>query len=192
MNLRTTTRIAAALMLSALMLGAAGCAYERVDVIVGTDTYNGTILSNYKDVEVTRNGLLLRPGARFALKTVGTTQFLGQFDVAILGGEGMNVYLRTVAHDFDTTHGIAFRYATNGCQLRDADGESVPLAHNAETDVQTLSFYNEANLLAISVGCKRLYEEPTPLPETEYVIFETLPGSTVEIRSVAYFETDVE
>lgn len=169
-----------------------GCAYERVDIVTGSDTYNGTILSHYSDVEKTSNGILLKPGARFAIKTVGMTQSLGQFDVVILSGDGMNVYLRTVSHQFDTSRGIAFRYATNGCMVREADGTQVPISYNAETDQQMLSFYNESNLLSISVGCKRLYEEQPQMPQTEYVIFETLPGSSVELRSVAYFDTSVE
>ncbi len=180
------------LALLLLPLAIAGCAYERLDIIVGRETYSGTILSHYKDVEKTPSGILLKPGARFAVKAVGMTQFLSQFNVAILGGEGMNVYLRTVSHDFDTARGIAFRYAVDGCSVREQGGETMDLPYNAETDPETLSFYNEANLLSISAGCKRLYEEQTPLPATEYVIFETLPGSTVEIRSAAYFETDAE
>lgn len=198
MSLQPTARAIAprtAAALACVLLSCAalsGCAWERIDILVGTTPYTGTILSHYDDVQPSGRGLLLKPGARFAIKATGMTQFLGQFDVAILGGEGMNVYLRTVSHRFDSTRGIAFRYAVDGCSVRDADGNTVPLGFNAETDQQTLSFYNEANLLAISAGCKRLYEEPTTLPETEYIIFETLPGSTVEIRSVAYFETDVE
>ena len=180
------------LLLPLLLLAVAGCAYERVDIIAGGETYDGTILSHYTDVEATSRGLLLKPGARFAVKATGLTQFLAQYDVAILGGEGMNVYLRTVAHQFDSTKGMAFHYAVDGCTMREADGTIVPLNFNAEVEQQTLSFYNEANQLAVSVGCKRVYEQHTPLPETEYVIFETLPGSTVELRSVAYFETDVE
>jgi hypothetical protein len=135
---------------------------------------------------------VLKPGARFAIKAQSMTQFLGQFDVAILGGEGMNVYMRTVPFGFDTTKGIAFRYAIDGCTVRDDQGRVRPLNFNAESEQQTLSFYNEADRVAISVGCKKLYEEGSPLPGTEYLIFETLPGSTVEIRSVGYFETNLE
>ena len=66
------------------------------------------------------------------------------------------------------------------------------LNYNAETGAQTISFYNEADLLSISAGCRPLYREETPLPGTEYIIFETLPGSTVELRAVSYFDTDDE
>jgi len=181
------------LLIVAMTLSAAsaGCVYERVDILVGNSLYNGTILSHYSDVQTSRSGIVLKPGARFAIRTVGT-QFLGQFDVAIIGGEGMNVYLRTVPNEFDTTKGIAFRYAVDGCSVRDTNGLVTPLNYNAEVEQQTLSFYNEADLLAISVGCKKLYENQTKLPGTEYLIFETLPGSTVEIRSVAYFDTNIE
>lgn len=170
----------------------AGCAYERVDIFVGSEVYSGTILSHYKDVEATRSGLLLKPGARFAIKTTGMTQFLGQFDVAILAGQGMNVYLRAATNEFDTTEGIQFRYATDGSAIRQPDGVTIPLNYNAETDLQTLSFYNEASLVWIAAGCKRLYEEQTTLPGTEYLIFETLPNSTVELRAVTYFDTNME
>ena len=185
--MRRSLLIPLALLLSA----SSGCIYERVDILVGNSLYNGTILSDHSTVQTSRSGILLKPGARFAIRTVGT-QFLGQFDVAIVGGEGMNVYLRTVPHEFDTTKGIAFRYAIDGSSVRDTTGRVTPLNYNAEVEQQTLSFYNEADLLAISVGCKKLHEAPTKLPGTEYLIFETLPGSTVEIRSVAYFDTNME
>ena len=171
----------------------AGCAYERIDMFAGGDFISsGTILSHYRDVEVTRSGLLLKPGARFAIKTTGMTQFLGQFDVAILAGQGMNVYMRTLTNEFDTTHGIQFRYATDGSSVRQSDGTTIPLNYNAETEQQTLSFYNEADLVWIAAGCKRLYEDQTTLPGTEYLIFETLPNSTVELRAVTYFDTNME
>lgn len=189
---RLAARAPALLAAVLLPLAAAGCMYERVDILVGNALYNGTILSHRTDVEVTRSGLVLKPGARFAIKAQAMTQFLGQFDVAILGGEGMNVYMRTVPYGFDTTKGIAFRYAVDGCAVRDAQGRVRPLSYNAETEQQTLSFYNEADRVAVSAGCRKLYEESSPLPGTEYLIFETLPGSTVEIRSVGYFDTNLE
>jgi len=170
----------------------AGCMYERIDIYTAGDIYNGEILSHHKDVE-TRNGwIVLKPGARLAVRTAYGTQFLGQFQIAIAEGTGITAYLRTVAHEFDTTRGIAFRYATDGCYVRREDGGMVPLDYNAELGTQTVSLYNEADLVAVSVGCRRLYEEETSLPGTEYVIFETLPGSTVELRSVAYFDTSEE
>lgn len=179
-------------ILTALLPLLGGCVYERVDIFVGDDIYAGTILSHYNDVQATRNGLLLKPGARFAIRSNGMTQFLGQFDVAIIGGDGMNVYLRTTPHEFDTSRGFRFHYAVDGCTMREPDGRTIPLNFNAETERQTLQLYNEANLLAVTVGCKRLYEEPTELPGTEYLIFETLPNSSVELRSVTYFDTNLE
>jgi hypothetical protein len=169
----------------------AGCAYERVDILVGDDLYMGRTLSHYTDVEVTRNGIVLKPGARFAIETPDITQFLGQFEVAIVSGEGMTAYLRTVPHEFDTTKGVAFRYSTQGSYVRMPDGAMIPLPHNAENGQHMVSLYNEAALVSISVDCNRLFEEPTSVPGTAYVIFETLPGSTVELRTINFFETDV-
>lgn len=62
--------------------------YERVDIVTGDDIYTGKILSNRDDVEVTASGILLKPGARFAIKTLEVTEFAGQFEVAILEGRG--------------------------------------------------------------------------------------------------------
>lgn len=176
--------------LLALLLS--GCVYERIDILVGQDTYNGTILSSYDAVEVTKTGILLKPGARLAIKTPYVTQVLAQMEVSILEGTGMNVYLRTVANRFDTTHGIAFRYAVDGCQVRLANGRVVPLYYNAETEKQVVSFYHEAALLTISAGCLRLYEGESELPATEYLILETLPGSTIEIRTINFHETNIK
>lgn len=186
-----------------LLVGVTGCKvanlpttmgrdYERIDIIMGDDLYTGRILSDRHDVEVTSNGILLKPGARFAIKTLEVTEFLGQFDVTIVSGQGVTAYLRTVPYQFDSTQGIAFRYAVDGCQLRYPNGRTIPLEYNAETETGTISLYNEAARLAVSVNCQQLYEEDTNLPGTEYVIFEPLPGSTVELRHVAYFNTDTE
>jgi hypothetical protein len=182
----------AASLLSLLLLPLiAGCSYERVDILVGNDLYMGQTLSHYTDVEVTHNGIVLKPGARFAIETPDITQFLGQFEVAIISGEGMTAYLRTVPHEFDTTKGVAFRYSTEGSGVRMPDGTLIPLPYNAESGQHMISLYNEAALVSISVDCNRLFEEPTSEPGTAYVIFETLPGSTVELRSINFFETDV-
>lgn len=175
-----------------LPLFAAGCMYERIDIYTSGDIYSGEILSHYKDVEAGSGNIILKPGARFAILTAYGTQFLGQFDVAITGGQGMTAYLRTTPYQFVPSPGIAFRYAVDGCSVRREDGTTIPLNYNAETGTQTLSFYNEANLVSISAGCRPLYQAETPLPGTEYIIFETLPGSTVELRSVTYFDTDDE
>jgi len=166
--------------------------YERVDIIMGNDIYTGRILSNREDVEVIKEGIRLKPGARFAIKTLEVTEFVGQFDVNIISGQGVTAYLRTVPYQFDSTHGIAFRYAVDGCQLRYPDGRTIPLEYNAETETGTISLYNEAARLSVAVNCQQLYEDDTNLPGTEYVIFEPLPGSTVELRHVAYFNTDTE
>jgi len=166
--------------------------YERIDIVTGDDIYSGRILSDRHDVEVTRSGIVLKPGARFAIKTLEVTQFAGQFEVAILSGRGMTAYLRTVPYGFDTTRGIAFRYATDGCSIRLADGRTLPLEYNAEVDQQIVTLYDEAARVSVAVGCDGLYEGETELPCTEYVIFETLPGSTVEIRSATYFNSDTD
>ncbi len=189
-NMRVRRYILLAPVAAILLLS--GCIYERLDIYSGSDFYTGTILSDHHDVEVDGRRIVMKPGARFAIKTPDATQWIGQFDVTIASGDGMRVYLRTVADRFDSTHGVAFRYATDGCTLRTADGRTIPLNFNAESDNQTLSFNNEADLMTISVGCNKLYEEESALPATEYIIFETLPGSTVELRAVTYFNTDAE
>ncbi len=175
--------------LASLML-LAGCDYERVDILVGTDFYMGRTMSHYKDVEVRKSGILLKPGARFSVRNPDITQFLAQVEVTIVSGDGMTAYLRTVPHDFDTSKGIAFRYAVDGCSMRMPDGKVIPLEYNAQSEQQILSLYNEASLVSVSVGCDRLVAQPTDIPGTDYVIFETLPGSTVELRSINYFGLD--
>jgi hypothetical protein len=183
----TLASLASLLFLAA---GVAGCDYERMDILVGTDLYLGRTMSHYSDVEVRKSGILLKPGARFSVRNPQLTQFLAQVEVAIISGEGMTAYLRTVPHDFDTSKGIAFRYAVDGCSMRMPDGKVIPLEYNAQTDQQILSLYNEASLVSISAGCDRLIDRPTDIPGTDYVIFETLPGSTVELRSINFFSLD--
>jgi len=181
--------IAGMMLLLAPLLG--GCSRQSVEIFMGNFIYHGTILSSPDDIEVTSSAIILKPGARFAVRIDNETQWIAEFDVKITSGTGLTAYLRTVPHGFDTTRGIAFRYAADGCSVRTADG-TIPISYNAETDLQTLSFYNEAQRLTISAGCRKLYQEESRLPGTEFVIFETLPNSTVELRSVAYFDTNDE
>lgn len=169
-----------------------GCVYERINILVGADIYDGRILTHYNDVEKTTRGILLKPGARLAIRTPFVTQVLAQMDVAILEGSGMTAYLRTVPHGFDATRGVAFRYAVDGCQIRLPGGRQIPLHYNADTAQQTLSFYHEAALLTVAAGCQRLYEGESELPATEYLILESLPDSRVEIRSIKFHETNIK
>jgi len=184
--------IARAFLLMAIPLLLSGCIRDRFDILVGGDIYNAKILSDPSTVEVRGATIRLKPGARLAIKTVLTTQWLGQYEVSIVEGTGMNAYLRTVSHRFTGDSGVVFRWATDGCSVRSSGGRTVPLDVNAELDRQTLSFYNEAALLTISAGCGRIYEEQSPLPATEYVILETLPNSIVDITAIAYFDSNVE
>jgi hypothetical protein len=71
------------------------------------------------------------------------------------------------------------------------DGKTFQLPYNAEREQEIVRITNEASLLAIAVGCEQLFEGQTSLPATEYVIFEPLPESTIEIRSVNYFESNL-
>ncbi len=176
--------VAAVLVITAL----GGCDYERLDIFVGTNVYEGRILTDWRGVEVTRTGIILSPGAQLSISTPETTQSQAQFEVAILEGDGMTAYLRTVSHDFVTSNGVAFRYATDGCTMRMEDGTLIPLEYNADTEQQIIRFHNEANQLAVSVGCNQIFDGTSRLENTEYVIFEALPGSTVEIRAVDFFD----
>lgn len=180
------------LLLILLPLLLPACIRERIDIFVGGDYYNGKILSDPSTVEVRGASIRLKPGARLAIKTAFTTQWLGQYEVSIVDGTGLNAYVRTVSHTFDGESGVRFRWATDGCSVRSSTGRDVDLPVNAELDRQILSFYNEADLMTISIGCTKLYEEKSKLPATEYVILETLPNSTVDITSIAYFNTDAE
>ncbi len=186
--LETSAVVAAALAATTMLFG---CSYERIDLRPSNgDQYDGTVLSHYDDVEVVDGGVRLKPGARFAIRTERETQTIAQLEVEVVDGDGMVAYLRTVPHDFDTTHGIAFRYATSGCSIRLDDSTLIPLGYRAERESHTLQLYNEASLTAISVGCDDVFEANVDLPNTEYVILQTLPGSTVILRSVMFFETD--
>ena len=167
-----------------------GCDYERFNIIVGRDFYVGEIMSHYSDVEASDRRILLKPGARLAIKTRRLTQSVAQLDVDILSGDGLVAYIRTVPHGFDTTQGIALRYSTSGCWVRNEQMELVPIEYNADAGPQTLKIISDGDLVRFDAGCRLLHEQTTPLPATEYLILETLPGSSVEIRSVKFFLMD--
>ncbi|MEP7218762.1 MAG: hypothetical protein ABI876_07580, partial [Bacteroidota bacterium] len=133
---------AIALIAPALFAVAAlgGCAYERIGIVAGRGSYDGEILSDYRDVEVRSSGIVLKPGARFAVRSPDLTQFIGRFDVAILSGNGLRVYTRTVPNLLDSTKGIALLYSLAGSSVRTADGGVIPIADPAGRAQERLMF----------------------------------------------------
>jgi hypothetical protein len=184
---RPASLLAASLCAAAAL---AGCDYDHFNVIVGRDFYVGTIMSHYSDIEVGNKRILLKPGARVAIKTRLLTQSVAQFDLNILAGDGLVAFVRTVPFGFDTTQGIALRYSTSGCWVRNEQMEIVPIEYNADAGPQTVKLYSDGELIRFDVGCRTLHEQTTALPGTEYVILEALPGSTVEILSMKFFLLD--
>lgn len=192
--------IALALLAPAL----AGCAWERIDIYSGDDFYPAMILSGYDDVTVEGRTVVIHPGGQIVIAAPYVTQWLGQFEVRVREGTGVLAHLRTTPEERgsrepgvrstmkgDEGPGLTFRYATDGCALRTAAG-TTPIPYNADNEKHTLSFYHEAELLTISVDCRRVHAVTTTVPATEYVIFEALPGSTVELTAVDFFESSVE
>lgn len=180
-----TTRPSIVLLAACALV--AGCAYERFNIIVGRDFYVGHVMTDHSGVEVGDRRILLKPGARVAIETSAITQNVAQLDIDILSGDGIVAYMRTVPHDFDTLRGIALRYSTSGCWVRTEDSVIVPIEYNADAGAQTLKLYNDGDLVRFDAGCRMLYEQTTQLPATEYLIIETLPESSVEIRAVKFF-----
>jgi hypothetical protein len=190
MSARIVRGVASMIAPVALALSLAGCDYDHFNVIVGRDFYVGTIMSHYDDVEVANKRILLKPGARVAIKTRRLTQSVAQFDLNILAGDGLVAFVRTVPHGFDTTQGIALRYSTSGCWVRNEQMEIVPIEYNADAGPQTVKITSDGELIRFDAGCRVLHEQTTTLPGTEYVILEALPGSTVEILSMKFFLMD--
>jgi|GEM_PF-1817074 len=196
----TLSLVALALLAPAL----AGCTWERIEIFSGSDFYPGTILSGYDDVTVAGRTIIIHPGGQLVIAAPAVTQWLGQFEMRIREGTGLLTHLRTSPQERgwrepgvrstmrgDEGPGITFRYATDGCTLRTPAGtRSIP--YNADNEAHTLSFYHEAELMTISVDCRKLNAITTTVPATEYIIFEALPGSTVELTAVDFFESTVE
>lgn len=176
--------------LSLLLSVVCGCAYERYGIVVGDYEVEGIALDNWRNVQRNGDFIRIKPGGRLALRTEDYTQFLVQYDMAILSGSGANFYLRTVAHQFDTTKGIRFHYAVDGCTLRTEQGKTIPLEFNADTEEQAIRLLSEADQIEISVGCDRIYDGPSHLEGTEYIIVEALPDSEIEFRAINYFDIE--
>lgn len=177
--------IRTAIVLAAALIS--GCAYENFNIIVGRDFYQGKVMSDYHDVDVGDKRILLKPGARISIETSLITQSVAQIDLNILTGDGIVAYVRTVPNEFDTLRGISLRYSTSGCWVRTEDSLIVPIEYNADAGPQRLTFYTDGDLVRFDAGCRMLYEQTTKLPATEFLIIESLPGSSVEIRAVKFF-----
>lgn len=167
-----------------------GCAYERYTIAVGDYEVEGIALDDWRNVQRSGDFIRILPGGRLALRTEDYTQFLVQFDMAILQGTGANIYLRTVSHQFDPSKGILFHYAVDGCSVRTEAGRTVPLEFNADTEEQAIRMLSEADRIEISVGCERIYEGSSTLEGTEYIIIEALPDSEIELRAINYFDIE--
>lgn len=167
-----------------------GCDYEKYQLVVGDYALEGIAISDWRDVETTNSYIRIKPGGRFAIRVEDQTQFLAQFDMAILSGTGANFYTRTVTHRFDPSNGIAFHYAVDGCSVRTEEGKTIPLEFNADTKEETIKVLSEADQVEFSVGCERVYEGLSILEGTEYIIIEALPDSELELRAINYFDID--
>jgi hypothetical protein len=168
-----------------------GCAYERVHIVSGRDYYEGRILSDWRLVTTASGRIRMGPGAQLAIRTQRQTQTLAQLEIEIVEGDGLAAYVRTTPHD-GTSGAIALYYRTDGSSVRTESGDLLPLRLNAESTAQTLRFYNEGSLLWFAVGCDRVYEAESDRPATEYLVIESLPGSTIEISGIRFDESDVE
>lgn len=167
-----------------------GCAYERYAIVIGDYQVEGIAMGDWHNVRRRGDFIRIKPGGRLALRTEDYTQFLVQLDMAILAGSGANFYMRAVAHEFDTSRGVMFHYAVDGCSVRTEQGRTIPLEYNADTEEQAIKLLSEADQIEFSVGCDRLYEGISLLEGTEYIIIETLPDSEVEIRAMNYFDIE--
>lgn len=170
-----------------ILLLCGGCDYERFNMIVGRDFYIGHIMTDFHGVAIADRKIVMTPGSRLAIETSDITQSVAQLDINILAGDGLVAYVRTVPHAFDTLRGISLRYSQSGCWARTEDSIIVPIEYNADAGPQTLKFYNDGDLVRFDAGCRLLYEQTTKLAATEYLILETLPGSSVEITAVKFF-----
>ncbi|MCB0711559.1 MAG: hypothetical protein KDD67_04425 [Ignavibacteriae bacterium] len=177
-------------LLAILVLFLSGCDYERYQLVVGQYALEGIALDNWRDVKANGSYIRIKPGGKFAVRVDDQTQYLAQFDMAILSGTGANFYTRVVTDKFDSSDGIAFRYAVDGCSVRREDGTTIPLEFNADTEEQTIKVLSEADQVEFSVGCDRIYEGQSQLEGTEYIIIEALPDSELELRAINYFDID--
>lgn len=168
----------------------AGCAYENYRVVVGSYQIEGEALRDWRKVSTDRETITIAPGGIFAMKVAEQTQFLVQFEVAILEGTGANFYARTVSHEFSPERGERFHYAVDGCTYRTADGTVIPLEYNADTKREIIKILVEADQMEIWVGCDRIYEGRSDIEATEYVIIEALEDATIEIVGVNVFDID--
>lgn len=167
-----------------------GCAYERYSIVIGDYQVDGIALDNWRNVQRNGDFIRIKPGGRLALRTEDYTQFLVQFDMAILAGTGANFYLRTVSHEFDPSSGILFRYAVDGCAVRTEEGDTIPLEFNADSEEQAIKILSEADRLEFSVGCDPIYDGHSNLEGTEYIIIEAMPDSEIELRAINYFDIE--
>ena len=180
------------LLLFGLLL--ASCEPNKIIILYGEDRYQGRILTDFEGVIVNKSKILMSPNSKLAVKNPGTTQFIAQCQLKLIDGNGWDIKFRTTLNPIDSLNFITFHYSKDKSWIRNSSPQSVndsiiKISNLCEKDsLATIKIMVEGDYSTISINSKKLFESRSYLPATEYLIFEVLPGSLVEISNLGFLD----
>lgn len=104
------------------------------------------------------------------------------------GGEGMRFSFRTTRVDFPTKKGIQLALTANGAKVFEngkliASNDTLRLEQGVQ---HRINISNNGKKFAVAVNCIPIITGRTELPETEYLIVESLAGTTSSVSGIVY------
>lgn len=159
------------------------------------DRIDGFIVSKLDSVELVKdNAIMIHDGGIASLKLTGITQL--KFDVTMLveKGDGVKFSFRTVKHNYPNNPSISFVFSPSGSKVRDnniivADVDSVKLEYEK---LHRIIIKNDGNLVRVKVDCDEIYVGKTELLATEYLIVESLSGTSAFLSGINFADILVE
>lgn len=128
--------------------------------------------------------------SRVALRKVEMTEFEADFTLKIMQGHGVNFYLRSAMHNFESHNQVKFSYDSSGCNIFE-NGELIRYVDSvyAEPDERKrVIIKNFSHSYLILVDCDTVIYSRTKIPNSEYIIIESQENAEIDIRGITFTE----
>ncbi len=127
-------------------------------------------------------------GGMAAVRSWRLTQSELEFYLIVDEGPGVILHTRSVPIEFDLAPGVALYYTIDGCRLLEKGRElaSTDTLRAVPGERERILIRNDGHRMRILIGCDVMYDGPSSLPATEFLVVESLESSTVRLEQFAY------
>ena len=149
--------------------------------------------ADFEDIEFyADNAMRMYPGSKACMMLNGITDFAADMTVQLLEGQGLKFFIRSNCNYYPDHPAITFEYRIDGYIIKEDDRIVVestrPVARYGER--VRIVIHNYAKNIMITADCDTLCRFDTYIPNTEYIIAEALPGSSVDVSGISFTDTD--